>query len=78
MLTWLHRFRRPLPDAGDPIEVTGGGSTCAALAVCGVVDIEESVWTPRYGLKGMIDASVAMRLQPLSAGGRHASVAVQV
>lgn len=60
---------------GSRLCLTGGGSTCAALAVCGVVDIEESVWAPRYGLKGMIDASISMRVQPLSAGSRHASTA---
>jgi hypothetical protein len=27
-----------------------------------VVDIEEMVWSPKYGLKGMIDASVQVRL----------------
>lgn len=29
-----------------------------------VVDIEEMAWSPRYGLKGMIDASVKVRLYP--------------
>lgn len=27
-----------------------------------VIDIEEIVWAPRYGLKGMIDASVRVKM----------------
>jgi len=31
-----------------------------AMCVSRVVDIEEAVWAPRYGLKGMVDASVEL------------------
>lgn len=68
MLAWLQRWRRPAADAADAavaVEVPRSGGCRAAVAVAGVVDIEESVWAPRYGLKGMIDASVALRLAPL-------------
>jgi hypothetical protein len=68
MLAWLHRFRRPIPDAAAAIDLGGGGGCAAAVAVAGVADIEESVWSPRYGLKGMIDASVMLRVQPLRPG----------
>jgi DNA replication ATP-dependent helicase Dna2 len=27
-----------------------------------VIDIEEMAWAPKYGLKGMIDASVRVRI----------------
>ncbi len=29
-----------------------------------VVDIEETVWAPRYGIKGSIDASLRVGLEP--------------
>jgi DNA replication ATP-dependent helicase Dna2 len=35
------------------------------------MDIEESIWAPRYGLKGFIDATVLVRL--LGKGGQHAA-----
>ncbi len=50
----------------------------AAVAVTGVADIEESVWLPRLGLKGMIDASVSLRVLPVSAGGRQPPGSAQV
>lgn len=28
-----------------------------------VIDIEEMAWAPKYGLKGMIDASVRVKIQ---------------
>jgi len=34
------------------------------MCVRQVADIEENVWAPRYGLKGMIDASLAVGFQP--------------
>ena len=30
-----------------------------------VADIEESIWAPRFGLKGMIDATVTAHFGPL-------------
>jgi len=68
MLAWLQRWRRPAADPADAeaaVEVPRSGGCRAAVAVAGVEDIEESIWAPRYGLKGMIDASVALRLAPL-------------
>ena len=40
-----------------------------AVSIPEVVDIEESIWVPRYGLKGMIDASVQLRCQPVGPHG---------
>jgi hypothetical protein len=40
-----------------------GDFACSCLnSLLQVVDIEEMVWSPKYGLKGMIDASVQVRL----------------
>ncbi|CAL8464813.1 g4348 [Coccomyxa elongata] len=81
MLGWLQRFRRPTPDGNAALEVPGNARGCApgraAVAVAGVADIEESVWAPRYGLKGMIDASVHLLMQPVPEGAWQAQQAVQ-
>ena len=40
-----------------------------------VADIEESIWAPRFGLKGMIDATVTARFAPLQQVGLRAEAA---
>lgn len=37
------------------------------LAITGVSDIEESIWAPRYGLKGQLDGSYKVGGVPFSA-----------
>ena len=64
ILGWLATFRRPVPDDNAAVDL-GWEHPPEAVAVCGVADIEESVWAPRYGLKGMVDASVELRFRPL-------------
>ncbi|CAK9231222.1 unnamed protein product [Sphagnum troendelagicum] len=62
ILGWLHQFCRPLPllgSSGVEFSRTEGNQP---LSIPEVVDIEEMVWSPKYGLKGMIDASVQVRL----------------
>ncbi|KAI9271312.1 DNA replication factor Dna2-domain-containing protein [Sporodiniella umbellata] len=34
------------------------------VAISKVLDIEEHIWSPTYGLKGMIDASVQLKMSP--------------
>ena len=71
LLTWLQTFRRDEPDQAATLEVRDQkqGSRMEAVAISEVVDIEESIWLPRYGLKGMIDASVRLRCQPVGPHG---------
>lgn len=38
-----------------------------------VIDIEEMAWAPRYGLKGMIDASVRVKITS-SSNGSHETI----
>ena len=33
-------------------------STCARLALTDLHDVEETIWSPTYGLKGVVDASM--------------------
>lgn len=35
-----------------------------AISISNVLDIEEHLWSPTYGLKGMVDASIQMKLSP--------------
>ena len=62
LLSWLHTFRRATPAADAGVSLGWGqhGQREERVCVSDVVDIEESVWAPRYGLKGMVDASVEL------------------
>ena len=62
MLSWVQRFLRPMPAKNATVAVKAGegvaGGNLRPMCVRQVVDIEENVWAPKYGLKGMIDASL--------------------
>jgi len=62
LLAWLATFRRadPAPHAGVGLGWGAAGRLEERMCVSRVVDIEEAVWAPRYGLKGMVDASVEL------------------
>jgi hypothetical protein len=62
LLAWLATFRRadPAPHAGVGLGWSAAGREEERMCVSRVVDIEEAVWAPRYGLKGMVDASVEL------------------
>ena len=38
-------------------------SSRKSAAVTGILDIEENVWSPMFGLKGKIDASVQVKIK---------------
>ena len=78
MLAWLAAFRRAEPDQAAGVVDLGWEAGLEAVCVSAVVDIEESVWAPRYGLKGIIDASVQLRFQPLRNGGGGGGPLAQV
>ncbi len=62
LLAWLATFRRadPAANAGVGLGWDAAGRVEERMCVSRVVDIEEAVWAPRYGLKGMVDASVEL------------------
>lgn len=68
MLSWVQRFLRSQPAQNATVEVGPGEGVgrgkVQPMCVRQVADIEENVWAPRYGLKGMIDASLAVGFQP--------------
>ena len=42
----------------------------AKLAITGFHDIEESIWSPKWGMKGKVDASVHATIQAPAAKGK--------
>ena len=64
ILSWVKRFLQltPGPEAAAQLQRPQTGASQQPLCVQHVVDIEESVWAPKYGLKGMIDASLDVGL----------------
>lgn len=52
---------KPANDVGPDVASTLG---CTAVAVSRVLDVEEHLWSPTYGLKGMIDASIEIKFAP--------------
>ncbi|XP_049936664.1 DNA replication ATP-dependent helicase/nuclease JHS1 isoform X2 [Nymphaea colorata] len=72
MLTWIYQLRNLEDNSGSyrlrnstlPSVDFGSKGGSKEVNLVEIVDIEEMAWSPRYGLKGMIDASVKVRLNP--------------
>ncbi|KAL2634060.1 hypothetical protein R1flu_005539 [Riccia fluitans] len=47
------------------------------VSVSQILDIEEMIWSPKYGLKGMIDASVMVKLNDLTLDGKDQVVPLE-
>ncbi|CAH9097877.1 unnamed protein product [Cuscuta epithymum] len=62
VLNWIHLFR---DSEGSQIQnkASGNEDKEKKIKVLEVLDIEEMAWAPKYGLKGMIDASVKVKVQ---------------
>ena len=64
ILKWVRLYCGDQPQAGAAVQ-TGWQQAPQAMCIDRVADIEESIWAPRFGLKGMIDATVTTRFGPL-------------
>ncbi|KAJ8756155.1 hypothetical protein K2173_024702 [Erythroxylum novogranatense] len=75
LLDWILRFK----EAEDPKASVDFGSDhgLKELRISEVIDIEEMAWAPKYGLKGMIDASVKVRLQSSRNGAEEKIVPLE-
>ncbi|KXZ52798.1 hypothetical protein GPECTOR_8g185 [Gonium pectorale] len=64
VLAWCRTYVTPGHDAplGGRIETAGNGDAPTFCRVAEILDIEESIWAPKYGLKGMLDASLRVTL----------------
>lgn len=60
IMTWLGKFKRLSPKEESKVSVgwRDGRDLEEGFCVRGITDIEESIWAPKYGLKGKIDASL--------------------
>ncbi|ESW20803.1 hypothetical protein PHAVU_005G016100 [Phaseolus vulgaris] len=62
ILSWIMRFKNT-EERKDPNVKFGFDNGPKNVSISEVIDIEEMVWAPKYGLKGMIDASVRVKIQ---------------
>ncbi|WJX81359.1 DNA helicase [Trifolium repens] len=60
--SWIMLFRN-MEEREDPNVNFGCVNGMKNVGISEVIDIEEMAWTPKYGLKGMIDASVRVKVQ---------------
>ncbi|KAL8160935.1 hypothetical protein V2J09_012424 [Rumex salicifolius] len=67
MLNWIRLFR-VAKDSPKPTIDFGPETGLLQVSISEVVDIEEMVWAPKYGLKGMIDASICVRTESSGKG----------
>eukprot|EP00884_Botryococcus_braunii_P022766 jgi/Botrbrau1/9173/Bobra.0236s0005.1 len=67
ILQFCKTFLREVPGEGSKVRLGNSfGGPEPALCIPQVLDIEENIWAPKYGLKGMIDASLHIALHPAS------------
>ncbi|KAK3292585.1 DNA replication factor Dna2-domain-containing protein [Chaetomium fimeti] len=59
--TWAQAFVAASPKAGAFVQ--GRGSERVNMCVSKLLDVEEHVWSPMYGLKGNIDATVQITMR---------------
>ncbi|CAH2038530.1 unnamed protein product [Thlaspi arvense] len=57
MLNWIHHFKYSKDSRISNVDF-GSTNGQKMVKISEVIDIEEMSWAPKYGLKGMIDASV--------------------
>lgn len=60
MMSWMGKFKRISPTEDSVVSVgwRDGRDVEEGFCVKGITDIEESIWAPKYGLKGKIDSSL--------------------
>jgi len=68
ILEWRKLFCQQEPDRDAVVDMgpkggSAGGLDAQRVAVTEILDIEESIWSPRFGLKGMIDVSARVRME---------------
>ncbi|KMS95822.1 hypothetical protein BVRB_004770 isoform B [Beta vulgaris subsp. vulgaris] len=58
---WIALFRDSQKPNAPTVDF-GPNDGLMRVSICDVVDIEEMAWAPKYGLKGMIDASLRVQI----------------
>ncbi|XP_020538539.1 DNA replication ATP-dependent helicase/nuclease JHS1 isoform X2 [Jatropha curcas] len=67
ILNWIILFKSS-QDSKVPIVDFGSDDGLKELRITEVIDIEEMAWAPKYGLKGMIDASIRVKVERMRNG----------
>ncbi|KAI8882764.1 Dna2-domain-containing protein [Backusella circina FSU 941] len=63
--TFINEHPQPQATPSDKMGVdVGKEMNCQTLSINNVLDIEEHLWSPTYGMKGMIDASIQIKMSP--------------
>ncbi|GLT73724.1 hypothetical protein SLA2020_455620 [Shorea laevis] len=62
ILNWIFLFKDSQNSKAPTIDF-GSDNGLKRLNISEVIDIEEMAWAPKYGLKGMIDASVRVQVE---------------
>lgn len=62
MLNWIILFKDS-QDSNTPTVDFGSDDGLKKVKISEVTDIEEMAWAPKYGLKGMIDASIRVKIE---------------
>ncbi|KAJ0970838.1 hypothetical protein J5N97_018797 [Dioscorea zingiberensis] len=65
ILNWISCFRESNKSKSATVDF-GDCNVQSTMHITEVLDIEEIAWAPRYGLKGMIDASVRVKMHSSS------------
>ncbi|POS87451.1 hypothetical protein EPUL_002165, partial [Erysiphe pulchra] len=61
MQSWANKFISPFPKPGAIVKSLNGESS--TMCIDKLLDIEEHIWSPTYGLKGNIDATVQVTVK---------------
>ena len=64
ILKWVRTYLGAQPQPGAAVQA-GYNQGPQRMCIDHIADIEESIWAPRYGLKGIVDATVTARFQPV-------------
>ncbi|KAG0229914.1 Tripartite DNA replication factor [Actinomortierella wolfii] len=63
MQTWANRYVRPIPVSDGVVQDHSSYQPSGrTLCINKVLDVEENIWSPMFGLKGKIDASVQVKV----------------
>ncbi|XP_061997380.1 DNA replication ATP-dependent helicase/nuclease JHS1 [Rosa rugosa] len=62
ILNWVNVFKNTQDSEASSVDF-GSENGVKKVTISEVIDIEEMAWAPKYGLKGMIDASVRVKVE---------------
>ncbi|XP_065859442.1 DNA replication ATP-dependent helicase/nuclease JHS1 [Euphorbia lathyris] len=62
ILNWLMQFKSSQDSKGQTVDF-GSHDGLKKLKISEVIDIEDMAWAPKYGLKGMVDASIRVKVE---------------